>query len=62
MSDGNYNRHLLPYKPYASGLRAGRAQIPETALKALENRTDAAGIEAATRHDCLLGLRKPLLD
>ena len=33
MSDGNYNRNLLPYKPFESGLRAGRAQMRELALK-----------------------------
>lgn len=26
MSDGNYNRNLLPYRDYQSGLRAGKAQ------------------------------------
>ncbi len=25
MSDGNFNRALLPHTPYASGLKAGRA-------------------------------------
>ncbi|MBQ9285891.1 MAG: hypothetical protein IJ209_06400 [Bacteroidaceae bacterium] len=26
MSDGNFNRALLPHTPYASGLKVGRAQ------------------------------------
>ncbi len=26
MSDGNFNRALLPHTPYASGLRMGKAQ------------------------------------
>ena len=61
MSDGNYNRDVLPYKPYESGLRAGRAQMREKALKAFENWMDEAGIEAGKRNDCLLGFRKHLL-
>lgn len=62
MSDGNYNRNLLPYKPYESGLRAGRAQMREKALKAFENWMDEIGIEAGKRNDCLLGFRKHLLE
>lgn len=34
MSDGNYNRNLLPYHQYASGLKAGRAQMHTIALRA----------------------------
>lgn len=34
MSDGNFNRNLLPYKNYQSGLRAGRAQMRTLALEA----------------------------
>lgn len=33
MSDGNFNRALLPHTPYASGLKAGK-QIAK--MKALE--------------------------
>ena len=36
MSDGNYNRNLLPYRQYESGLKAGEAQMLPRALKALE--------------------------
>ena len=36
MSDGNYNRNLLPYRQYESGLKAGKAQMHTRALKALE--------------------------
>lgn len=35
MSDGNYNRNLLPYRDYQSGLRAGRAQTIVRANAAL---------------------------
>ena len=36
MSDGNYNRNLLPYHQYTSGLKAGRAQMHTLALRAFE--------------------------
>ncbi|MBR1838118.1 MAG: hypothetical protein IJ786_01000 [Bacteroidaceae bacterium] len=35
MSDGNYNRNLLPYRDYQSGLRAGRAQTITRAVETL---------------------------
>lgn len=36
MSDGNYNRNLLPYNNYQSGLKAGRAQLRTLALRAFD--------------------------
>lgn len=36
MSDGNFNRNLLPYRNYQSGLRAGRATLRTQVLQALE--------------------------
>ncbi len=36
MSDGNYNRNLLPYHQYQSGLKAGRAQMHTLALRAFK--------------------------
>jgi len=35
MSDGNFNRALLPKNELGAGLRAGRAQMRERAEKAL---------------------------
>lgn len=32
MSDGNFNRALLPHTPYASGLKAGKAMARMKAL------------------------------
>ena len=32
MSDGNFNRALLPHTPYASGLKAGKALARMKAL------------------------------
>ncbi len=36
MSDGNYNRNLLPYNNYQSRVRAGEAIKRALALKAFE--------------------------
>ena len=36
MSDGNFNRNLLPYKNYQSGLRAGKAQMKIRAIAAMK--------------------------
>ena len=36
MSDGNFNRSMLPYNNYQSGNRAGRAQMKALALEAFE--------------------------
>lgn len=40
MSDGNYNRNLLPYHQYTSGLKAGRAQMHTIALRAFSKWLD----------------------
>ncbi len=32
MSDGNFNRNLLPYNNFQSGLRAGEARMKQRAL------------------------------
>ena len=34
MSDGNFNRALLPHTPYASGLKAGKAMARMRAIEA----------------------------
>lgn len=36
MSDGNFNRALLPHTPYASGLKAGKAMARMWAMEAFE--------------------------
>lgn len=33
MSDGNYNRNLLPYHHYRSGLSAGKIQMKKIAME-----------------------------
>ena len=35
MSDGNYNRNLLPYNNYQSGVRAGKAALRQLAVNEL---------------------------
>ncbi len=35
MSDGNFNRALLPKNELAAGLRAGKAQMRQKAIEAL---------------------------
>ncbi len=40
MSDGNFNRALLPTNPYAAGLRAGKAQMRAKACAALDTIAD----------------------
>lgn len=37
MSDGNFNRSLLPYHNYQSGVRAGRASMRTLAVQAFEH-------------------------
>jgi len=34
MSDGNFNRALLPHTPYASGLKAGKSMMKMKAIEA----------------------------
>ena len=36
MSDGNFNRALLPHTPYASGLKAGKAMAKMKAVEVFE--------------------------
>lgn len=35
MSDGNFNRSLLPHTPYQSGLKCGKAMARQRAIDAL---------------------------
>lgn len=37
MSDGNFNRALLPHTPYQSGLKAGKAMASMHALEAFKD-------------------------
>ncbi len=60
MSDGNYNRNLLPYHQYASGLRAGKAQMHTKALIAVRQWLEDEGYNNEQIEEALLKLRKYL--
>ncbi len=60
MSDGNYNRNLLPYHQYASGLRAGKAQMHTKALTAVRQWLEDEGYNNEQIEEALLKLRKYL--
>lgn len=49
MSDGNFNRALLPSTPYASGVKTGKAQARVKAEQAFEEwlREDAPSLTEA---------------
>lgn len=36
MADGNFNKTHLPYRPFQSGVNAGRAQMHTLAIKAFK--------------------------
>ncbi len=40
MSDGNFNRSLLPHTPYASGMKAGQQITKMRAVEAFRNAID----------------------
>lgn len=40
MSDGNFNRALLPSTPYRSGVKMGYQQAKSKAIKALQHALD----------------------
>lgn len=61
MSDGNYNRNLLPYHQYASGLRAGKAQMHTLALNAFDKWLAHNGYDEEARKAEMLVFRQ-LLD
>lgn len=53
MSDGNYNRNLLPYRNYQSGVRAGRATMRTQAMAHLEKMLSELPLGEAARADFL---------
>lgn len=57
MSDGNYNRNLLPYHQYQSGLRAGKAQMHTLALKAFATWLEEEGISSDKAQAMMLRFR-----
>lgn len=61
MSDGNYNRNLLPYHQYTSGLKAGKAQMHTLALRAFSQWLTEQGFSIEEAEPHLLRFRQ-LLD
>lgn len=49
MSDGNYNRNLLPYHQYQSGLKAGHGQMRTLAVRAFNEWMEEQGFDEAER-------------
>lgn len=62
MSDGNYNRNLLPYRNYQSGVRAGRAQAKQLALQAFMAWLDAerSALSADKKEQTLIAFKQHL--
>ncbi len=56
MSDGNFNRNLLPYTPYQSGLKAGKSMARMKALEAFKSYLTSKGNldEASIQQECLI--------
>ena len=57
MSDGNFNRALLPHTPYQSGLKAGKSMARMNALEAFkdylrENHADADEVYISEQVEC----------
>ena len=62
MSDGNFNRSMLPSNSYQSGVRAGRSQMRIKAIQLLEAllQEELATIGEAKRTELLLLFRQRL--
>lgn len=58
MSDGNYNRNLLPYHQYQSGLKAGKAQMHTLALRAFSLWLTEQGLDEVQKKEPLLRFRE----
>lgn len=62
MSDGNYNRNLLPYRDYQSGLRAGRAQTMSRAISLLEELLADISLSVEQREQLLQSFRQRIAE
>ena len=60
MADGNFNRTHLPYRPFQSGLNAGRAQMHTLAIQAFEKWMEEQGVSKDEREQHLLRFRELL--
>lgn len=60
MSDGNFNRNLLPYQNYQSGLRAGRASMRTLAFETLQEILQAENIDSLLAEHLMQSFRTAL--
>ncbi|MCI6642921.1 MAG: hypothetical protein SOY99_07450 [Alloprevotella sp.] len=60
MSDGNFNRNLLPYQNYQSGLRAGRASMRTLAFETLQEILQAENIDSQLAERLMQSFRTAL--
>lgn len=60
MSDGNFNRNLLPYQNYQSGLRAGRASMRTLAFETLQEILQAENIDSQLAERLMQSFRTTL--
>ena len=62
VSDGNFNRSMLPSNNYQSGIRAGKAQMKKLSLDAFKKWCEETfpQMEEQERHECYLNFKKHL--
>lgn len=60
MSDGNFNRQLLPPNSYRSGLQVGRQQMRQKALEALSEILASSSLDEEERARILSALHARL--
>ena len=60
MSDGNFNRQLLPPNSYRSGLQVGRQQMRQKALDALSEILASSSLNEEEKERMLSELRARL--
>ena len=60
MSDGNFNRQLLPPNSYRSGLQVGRQQMRQKALDALSEILASSSLDEEEKERMLSEMRARL--
>lgn len=60
MADGNFNRTHLPYRPFQSGLNAGKAQMHTKAIRAFQQWLEEQGYTEQKKHQHELRFRELL--
>lgn len=60
MSDGNFNRQLLPPNSYRSGLQVGRQQMRQKALDALSEVLASSSLDEEEKERMLSEIRARL--